>query len=44
MKKVIKTKSLHRMLCTLLLLCAGITSAMARVLASDYYQGNGQST
>ena len=29
MKKVIKTKSLHRMLCTLLLLCAGVVSTMA---------------
>lgn len=36
MKKVIKTKSLHRMLCTLLLLCAGIVSAMAGT-GSDYY-------
>lgn len=38
MKKVIKSKSLHRMLCTLLLLCAGVTLAMA---SSDrYYQAN----
>lgn len=36
MKKVIKTKSLHRMLCTLLLLCAGVVSAIAGT-GSDYY-------
>ena len=35
MKKVIKTKSMHRMLCTLLLLCAGVVSAMANT--STYY-------
>ena len=35
MKKFIKTKSLHRMLCTLLLLCAGVVSAMANT--STYY-------
>ncbi len=38
MKKVIKTKSLHRMLCTLLLLCAGITAAMA--CDTFYYAAN----
>ena len=37
MKKVIKTKSLHRMLCTLLLLCAGVTSAVAGGTGSDYF-------
>ena len=37
MKKVIKTKSLHRMLCTLLLLCAGVTSAVAGGTGSDFY-------
>ena len=38
MKKVIKTKSLHRMLCTLLLLCAGLVSAMAS--STFYYAAN----
>ena len=38
MKKFIKTKSLHRMLCTLLLLCAGITAAMA--CDTFYYAAN----
>lgn len=38
MKKVIETKSLHRMLCTLLLLCAGITAAMA--CDTFYYAAN----
>jgi len=36
MKKVIKTKSLHRMLCTLLLLCASAVSVMAGT-GSDYF-------
>ena len=34
MNRVIFTKNLHRMLCTLLLLCAGVVSAMA---TSTYY-------
>ncbi|MBQ4023023.1 MAG: hypothetical protein II612_03375 [Prevotella sp.] len=37
MKRMIQTKMLHRMLCTLLLLCAGVTAAMAGATASDYY-------
>lgn len=37
MKKVIKSKSLHRMLCTLLFLCAGITSALALTTSTYYY-------
>lgn len=35
MKRMIQTKQLHRMLCTLLLLCAGVVSAMANT--STYY-------
>lgn len=34
MKRMIQTKQLHRMLCTLLLLCAGVVPAMA---TSTYY-------
>lgn len=37
MNRVIFTKNLHRMLCTLLLLCAGVTSAVAGGTASDYF-------
>lgn len=36
MKRMIQTKQLHRMLCALLLLCAGVVSAMAGT-GSDYY-------
>ena len=39
MKKVIKTKSLHRMLCTLLLLCVGMVSAIANT-QTFYYAAN----
>lgn len=35
MKRMIQTKQLHRMLCALLLLCAGVVSAMANT--STYY-------
>ena len=38
MNRVIFTKNLHRMLCTLLLLCAGVVSAMAT--STFYYAAN----
>ena len=38
MKRMIQTKQLHRMLCTLLLLCAGVVSAMAT--STFYYAAN----
>ena len=38
MKRMIQTKMLHRMLCTLLLLCAGVTAAMA--CDTFYYAAN----
>lgn len=39
MKKGIKSKSLHRMLCTLLLLCVGVTSILANS-HTFYYKAN----
>lgn len=39
MKMVIKLKSLHRLLCTLLLLCVGVTSILARS-HTFYYAAN----
>ena len=38
MKKVTKSKSLHRMLCTLLLLCAGLIPSMADSGTWYYYK------
>ena len=37
MKRIIQTKQLYRILCTLLLLCAGVTSALALTTSTYYY-------